>query len=71
MTSSFGQCGNAAGNTPAVAATRTARGKIASEMAEVPPTGAAGQVLDVISQVFEDMEQAQLSILLRLAQLEA
>ncbi|GAB3745716.1 HNH endonuclease signature motif containing protein [Nocardiopsis nanhaiensis] len=71
MTSSFGQCGNAAGNTPAVAAMGAARGKIASEMAEVPPTGAAGQVLDVISQVFEDMERAQLSMLLRLAQLEA
>ncbi|GAB3697235.1 hypothetical protein GCM10028793_21110 [Nocardiopsis oceani] len=40
-------------------------------MGEVPPAGAAGQVLDVISQVFEDMEQAQLSMLLRLAQLEA
>ncbi|WP_460777909.1 HNH endonuclease signature motif containing protein [Nocardiopsis nanhaiensis] len=71
MTSSFGQCGNTAGNTPAVAATRTARGKITSEMAEVPPTGAAGQVLDVISQVFEDFDQAQLAMLLRLAQLEA
>ncbi|GAB3724016.1 hypothetical protein GCM10027590_27170 [Nocardiopsis nanhaiensis] len=48
-----------------------AREKIASEMAEVPPTGAAGQVLDVISQVFEDFDRAQLSMLLRLAQLEA
>ena len=48
-----------------------ARGKIASEMAEVPPAGAAGEVLDVISQVLEDMDQAQLAMLLRLAQLEA
>ncbi|GAB3696941.1 HNH endonuclease signature motif containing protein [Nocardiopsis oceani] len=71
MTSSFGQCGNTAGNTPAVAAMRAAREKITSEMGEVPPTGAAGQVLDVISQVCEDMEQAQLAMLLRLAQLEA
>ncbi|GAB3741843.1 HNH endonuclease signature motif containing protein [Nocardiopsis nanhaiensis] len=71
MTSSFGQGGNAAGNTPAVAATRAARENIASEMAEVPPTGAAGEVLDVISQVFEDFDQAQLQMLLRLAQLEA
>ena len=71
MTSYFGQCGNTTGNTPAVATTRAAREKIASEMAEVPPTGAAGEVLDVISQVFEDMEQAQLQMLLRLAQLEA
>ncbi|GAB3719371.1 HNH endonuclease signature motif containing protein [Nocardiopsis nanhaiensis] len=68
---SFGQFGNAAGNTPAVAAMGAARGKIASEMAEVPPTGAAGEVLDVISQVFEDFDRAQLSMLLRLAQLEA
>ncbi|WP_460771410.1 HNH endonuclease signature motif containing protein [Nocardiopsis nanhaiensis] len=71
MTSSFGQCGNAAGNTPAVAAMGAARGKITVEMAEVPPTGAAGQVLDVISQVFEDFDRAQLAMLLRLAQLEA
>ncbi|GAB3704729.1 hypothetical protein GCM10028793_34900 [Nocardiopsis oceani] len=40
-------------------------------MGEVPPAGAAGEVLDVISQVCEDMEQAQLAMLLRLAQLEA
>ncbi|WP_460753269.1 HNH endonuclease signature motif containing protein [Nocardiopsis oceani] len=71
MTSSFGQCGNTAGNTPAVSAMGAARGKIASEMGEVPPAGAAGEVLDVISQVCEDMEQAQLAMLLRLAQLEA
>ncbi|GAB3740894.1 HNH endonuclease signature motif containing protein [Nocardiopsis nanhaiensis] len=71
MTFSFGQCGNTAGNTPAVSAMGAARGKITVEMAEVPPTGAVGEVLDVISQVFEDMEQAQLSMLLRLAQLEA
>ncbi|GAB3714450.1 hypothetical protein GCM10027590_10050 [Nocardiopsis nanhaiensis] len=50
---------------------RTAREKIASEMAEVPPAGAAGEVLDVISQVFEDFDRAQLAMLLRLAQLEA
>ncbi|GAB3730495.1 hypothetical protein GCM10027590_38890 [Nocardiopsis nanhaiensis] len=54
-----------------MAAMGAAREKIASEMAEVPPTGAAGQVLDVISQVFEDFDRAQLSMLLRLAQLEA
>ncbi|GAB3724031.1 hypothetical protein GCM10028793_64030 [Nocardiopsis oceani] len=54
-----------------MAAMRTAREKIASEMAEVPPTGAAGEVLDVVSQVFEDFDRAQLSMLLRLAQLEA
>ncbi|GAB3742374.1 hypothetical protein GCM10027590_58020 [Nocardiopsis nanhaiensis] len=54
-----------------MAAMGAARGKITSEMAEVPPTGVAGQVLDVISQVFEDFDQAQLSMLLRLAQLEA
>ncbi|WP_460757029.1 HNH endonuclease signature motif containing protein [Nocardiopsis oceani] len=71
MTSSFGQCGNTAGNTPAVSAMDAARKNIASEMGEVPPTGAAGEVLDVISQVCEDMEQAQLAMLLRLAQLEA
>ncbi|GAB3711641.1 HNH endonuclease signature motif containing protein [Nocardiopsis oceani] len=71
MAFSFGQCGNAAGNTPAVAAMGAARGKIASEMGAVPPAGAAGEVLDVISQVCEDMEQAQLAMLLRLAQLEA
>ncbi|GAB3717030.1 hypothetical protein GCM10028793_54660 [Nocardiopsis oceani] len=56
---------------PAAAAMGAARGKIASEMGEVPPAGAAGEVLDVISQVCEDMEQAQLAMLLRLAQLEA
>ncbi|GAB3709993.1 HNH endonuclease signature motif containing protein [Nocardiopsis oceani] len=71
MTSSFGQCGNTAGNTPAATAMSAARKNIASEMGEVPPTGAAGEVLDVISQVCEDMEQAQLAMLLRLAQLEA
>ncbi|GAB3702105.1 HNH endonuclease signature motif containing protein [Nocardiopsis oceani] len=71
MTSSFGQCGNTAGNTPAVAAMGAARKSITSEMGEVPPTGAAGEVLDVVSQVWEDMEQAQLAMLLRLAQLEA
>ncbi|GAB3725140.1 hypothetical protein GCM10027590_29020 [Nocardiopsis nanhaiensis] len=54
-----------------MAATRTAREKITVEMAEVPPAGAAGEVLDVISQVFEDFDRAQLSMLLRLAQLEA
>ncbi|GAB3691336.1 hypothetical protein GCM10028793_09610 [Nocardiopsis oceani] len=54
-----------------MAAMGAARGKIASEMGEVPPAGAAGEVLDVISQVCEDMEQAQLAMLLRLAQLEA
>ncbi|GAB3721089.1 hypothetical protein GCM10027590_22190 [Nocardiopsis nanhaiensis] len=54
-----------------MAAMGAARGKITVEMAEVPPTGAAGQVLDVISQVFEDFDRAQLAMLLRLAQLEA
>ncbi|WP_460755805.1 HNH endonuclease signature motif containing protein [Nocardiopsis oceani] len=71
MTSSFGQCGNTAVTTPAVAAMRAAREKITSEMADVPPAGAAGEVLDVISQVFEDFDRAQLAMLLRLAQLEA
>ncbi|WP_460764128.1 hypothetical protein, partial [Nocardiopsis oceani] len=71
MTSSFGQCGAMAVTTPAVDAMRTAREKIASEMAEVPPAGVAGEVLDVVSQVFEDFDRAQLSMLLRLAQLEA
>ncbi|PWV44246.1 HNH endonuclease [Nocardiopsis sp. L17-MgMaSL7] len=60
-----------AGHSPALAAMRHAREQVTHALAEVPPAGAVAGVLDDICHLWQDMDQATLAILLRLAQIHA
>ncbi|WP_282104589.1 HNH endonuclease signature motif containing protein, partial [Nocardiopsis sp. B62] len=71
MTFSFAHHTVMAGRSPAVTAMRHAREQVTHALAEVPPAGAVAGVLDEICHLWQDMDQATLAILLRLAQIQA
>lgn len=60
-----------AGHSPAITAMRHAREQVTHALADTPPAGAVAGVLDDICHLWQDMDQAKLRILLRLAQIQA
>ncbi|MFE1169003.1 HNH endonuclease [Nocardiopsis sp. NPDC058789] len=59
------------GHSPAVAAMRDAREQVTHTFEATPSAGAVAEVLDDICQVWHDMDQAKLHILLRLAHIHS
>ena len=65
-------CGTVtAGRSPAVVAMRHAREELTHTLADTPSAGAVAGVLDDICHLWQDMDQAKLAMLLRLAQIQA